>query len=123
MVQGLRVRSVPLLKPLPFPPDTKTLFVELQPLAYLVVAATPHPQFTDNYYVLQVAATGDDVTIPQCFLVATSLDDIEPREAVLNHMRAIMGKLISAHYMAVTQAIFLVTRSGYVLKRKVSVEL
>eukprot|EP00731_Ephydatia_muelleri_P030466 Em0021g989a len=99
--QGLRVRPLPLLKPLPFPSDTKTLFVELQPLAYLVVTASPHPQFTDTYYILQVAATGDDVAIPQCFFVATSLEEIEPKEAVFSHMRAIT-----------------VSRSGYVLKRK-----
>ena len=88
---GLRVRPLPLLKPLPFPSDAKTLFVELRQLVYLVVTATPHPQFTDNYYILQVATTGDDPAIPQCFYMAISLEEIEPKEAVLNHMRAITG--------------------------------
>ena len=89
--RGFRVRPLPLLKPLPFPADTKTLFVELQPLAYLVVTATPHPQFTDNYYMLQVAAAGGDVAIPQCFFVATSLEEIDSKEAMLSHMRAVTG--------------------------------
>ena len=120
--QGLRVRSVPLLKPLPFPPDTKTLFVELQPLAYLVVAATPHPQFTDSYYVLQVA-TGDEVTVPQCFFAATNLDEIDPTQAVLSHMKAITG--MCCVWRGRNRSILFcpyctsVTSSGHVLKRKV----
>ena len=88
--------SLPLHPPLPLR-ASPLLFVQIQPLAYLIVGVDEG--LVDHYHLLQMVPTltlpqtamdtGD--TVPQSFYTATSLLELDPAELQTHHLPAILG--------------------------------
>ena len=98
---GLTVSwSLPLDRPLPLQTSSSLLYVQMQPLAYLVVGVAEG--LVDHAHLLQLAPTftlpqssvdtGD--ASPQSFYTATSLMELNTATLQTQRLRAILGQCI-----------------------------
>ena len=98
---GLTVSwSLPLDRPLPLQTSSSLLYVQMQPLAYLVVGVAEG--LVDHAHLLQLAPTftlpqssvdtGD--ASPQSFYTATSLMELDTATLQTQRLRAILGQCI-----------------------------
>ncbi len=121
--------SLPLVHPLPF--HTSVLvYLELQPLTYLVVSVLEG--LLDQYHLLSLSPasygpisshTPDAPPTPKSFFAISSLVELDPDEISLQHLRTVMGKPPPPLFLVVMVMFLFITvvKSGALLKRKVSV--